>query len=49
MRVTRSLDVRSSLTKVSATANVEEVCDDLRRWLRQFTTGAGRTSGHPGL
>jgi hypothetical protein len=44
MRVTRSLDVRSPLTEVSATADVDEVCDALRRWLQDFR---GRSGSDP--
>lgn len=41
MRVTRTLDVASPLSEVSATADVEEVCETLRQWLREFRARAG--------
>lgn len=40
MRVTRTLDVASPLSQVSATADVEEVCETVRQWLRDFEARA---------
>ncbi len=41
LKVTKTFDVHSPLSEVSATTDVEEVCDSLRRWLGDFLARAG--------
>lgn len=43
VRVTRTNDVTSPLSEVSAAADIDEVCDTVRQWLQEF-----RARGSPG-
>lgn len=48
MHVTRTLDIESPLTEVSATVDPDEVCDLLRQWLAEFRARAGADPPRPG-